>query len=894
MLDKCSLPSLFRRVLLGMFLIVLALLALGWTALESGWLSDQRRGIVSKILTDQIGQPVEVSGDIRLRLGLKSKVWIEQVAVQSKGMSDVDVLQIGTLRFDVDTWELIQSRIDWDNFILSGAKINFLKETDGRKSWVVGETSTEQNNPQSGLLELLRDKHVEVTNSSLTIDYQDTGFFFNYLLDDFQVLQQNGARLTLVDGHGSLNGQDFGVEGEFPAEAAFSATLQVGSTVANLSGSPLSGSGGQDYIADLYMEIASVGDFLEAVGLKRTSEGKGTLQAELKGRAGSIAVPSLEISIDGDEGRQLRIGGSIDELFRLQGTDLQVSLIFQNPAPLFQPNNQLFEVSLEEISAQISGDPSSFELNEISIKTSAFNEKLSRIGPMEVEKLFVTEDGELSLTGIRLVAGDADSPYLTVDGEITNALELKGFDLRAKLRTEATDFFPFHSFADENALGLIIGDLLVSDDTGALSVNNLNLKTAETDLWDATVSATVGDLERLGNLGTTLRLHFKHPADFLKLLGVQSEISDPIALNWVAQSNETAALDITTSIAFASTDIKAKMIAGFPDDAPTLDGDISGASLHVLDIRKLVGLGKSIAGVVQGPYANRTSQPLVIERTTKSLVIPREAEPLVLGSPKEALKIDKLVSDAEVELRIDISRILGIAALNKINAVLHIDEGTAQLEPVVLSAVGGAATASVTSDLKNAPSKLRAKGTLQGIGLSTLMQLANVGIDAEGSISGPFDVSFDIKRMSNLLRSASGNTQLHLKNGKVATSLLNLAGLGVIPWLFSKELQAGYTDVTCASVPIVFSRGIVSVDNTVVETPSVQVLVNGQINMLNETLYIRAVPRPLKRTNARSPFPITISGPLKNPELKIVRGEDSQRRSPHPSDKEQVRQDCRK
>ena len=78
-------------------------------------------------MTDQVGQNVLFAGDIRFRPGLNAKVWVEDVSVQSRGMSKVDVLHVDEVSFDLNIWELVQRRIDWDNLILSGANFLLLK-----------------------------------------------------------------------------------------------------------------------------------------------------------------------------------------------------------------------------------------------------------------------------------------------------------------------------------------------------------------------------------------------------------------------------------------------------------------------------------------------------------------------------------------------------------------------------------------------------------------------------------------------------------------------------------------------------------------------------------------------------------------------------------------------
>ena len=877
-----------RRALIIVIFLCVAVIVFGWIGLESGAFSDQRRTLVSRLLTTGIGQKVEVSGDIRLRLGFDIHFWVEDVTVQSAKMPDVNVLQIKELRFDADTWGLINSRFDWDDFILSGAEIRFLKKENGDTSWGEAAASTrsvDQINQQAdGILDILRNRHVEIKESTLNIELQDSGFDFEAVVDEFRVTQENNRRLTLVKGSGTLNGQDLSLDGSFPADETFNAEILVGGSTSKITGNPLQGTGGTEYEATLTTKIASLGDLQEAAGLKRTTEGQGSLNADLEGAPGQHSVRNLKLVTEDNDGRHLQISGEIEDFFRFGGTNLAFALDFEPSMMIFQPKSKTFEVALEKISATLTGNPESFYVNDVSIETTAFHPKLKKIGPIQIGKLFRTDDGEISLTGIYLVAGQGEQPYFTLDGEVTDVMQLKGIDLKSHLRMPATRLFPFNHFKDENALGLIEGDILVSDSAGSLGINSLQLKSTDTDIWEVSTSASVGSLEYLENITTDTQIKLPNPAAFLNILGAQSKISEPIQVGWTAQNSSDGPLALDATLAFARTDVEAKLSFGTQDDKPSIEGNVLGHAVHITDVRRLVALGKAVASLVEDPYANRKAKPLVIVRDAKPLVIERDAKPLViaraskplaLGEPEKPLDIMKLAQEAIVRISIEFSKVLGVSGLNKVNAVLQVKDGIANLDPITLSVVGGAATASVTSDLRKTPQLLRSKGKLGGVRLETLMTLANSKIEAEGIISGPFDISFDIRRMSNLLATASGSTTLRLDNGRIATSLLNLVGLGVIPWLFSKELRAGYTDITCAIAPFSLARGTISIREAIIDTPRVQVLVNGQVNVVNDTLAIRAVPRPLNRAEARSPFPVSVTGTFSNPEVRIERGADS-------------------
>ena len=114
-----------------------------------------------------------------------------------------------------------------------------------------------------------------------------------------------------------------------------------------------------------------------------------------------------------------------------------------------------------------------------------------------------------------------------------------------------------------------------------------------------------------------------------------------------------------------------------------------------------------------------------------------------------------------------------------------------------------------------------------------------------------------------------GSVTISMVNGAIATSLLDLAGLGLFDWLFSKELQQGYTTIVCVVAPLRIDGGKASSNAMVVETKSVQLVAAGSVDWRNDRIAIRAEPRPVGRPLARSAWPFQVTGRLSNPDFKI-------------------------
>lgn len=144
-----------------------------------------------------------------------------------------------------------------------------------------------------------------------------------------------------------------------------------------------------------------------------------------------------------------------------------------------------------------------------------------------------------------------------------------------------------------------------------------------------------------------------------------------------------------------------------------------------------------------------------------------------------------------------------------------------------------------------------------------------LGIDAYGRLNGSFNIRGNTKSMAGFINSAEGNVTVRMTNGRIATSLVELAGLGIFKWLFSAELRQGYTDIVCINAPVRLSRGSASSNAIVVETNRVQLVVQGRANWRNDTIALRAEPRPVGRPLSGSAFPFEVHGKLSDPEFNL-------------------------
>ena len=69
--------------------------------------------------------------------------------------------------------------------------------------------------------------------------------------------------------------------------------------------------------------------------------------------------------------------------------------------------------------------------------------------------------------------------------------------------------------------------------------------------------------------------------------------------------------------------------------------------------------------------------------------------------------------------------------------------------------------------------------------------------------------------------------------------------------------------------PLDVSSGKITTKSAVIETERVQMVIDGFLDWINETIDLRAEPRPAGKPLARSAWPINIFGNLRNPNIEL-------------------------
>lgn len=230
-----------------------------------------------------------------------------------------------------------------------------------------------------------------------------------------------------------------------------------------------------------------------------------------------------------------------------------------------------------------------------------------------------------------------------------------------------------------------------------------------------------------------------------------------------------------------------------------------------------------------------------------------------------------LQSDMDLGVTIDLRRIEGVQGATSLESQLVIDGQKAQLGPVKFAYAGGRFEVTGAIDLATNPNELRLSGSAGGWDFGKIMQELGFKKQASGILNASFNVSGKNTSAQDFLASVSGRATVSMRNGSIDNQLLDLAGLGVIPWLFSKNRKQT-APIVCMRAPLSLSRGRIDTKYAVIETDLVQVVVNGTVDLRRKTLNVIGQPRRIGKPLSRSPWPFTAVGPVANPDVKVKDG----------------------
>ncbi|MBN9125213.1 MAG: AsmA family protein [Nitrosospira sp.] len=233
--------------------------------------------------------------------------------------------------------------------------------------------------------------------------------------------------------------------------------------------------------------------------------------------------------------------------------------------------------------------------------------------------------------------------------------------------------------------------------------------------------------------------------------------------------------------------------------------------------------------------------------------------------PDQKFKVDRLrAMDTDVKFT-------GKSIRNKDLPVEHlfthlkVDDGLMTIDPVDFAVAGGDIKASVTINAREEIPQGAAKLEVKRLRLPKLFPKLELTKDSKGLIGGAANVKGKGESVGALLASTNGRFGMIMSGGEISDTVLaaiDLDGAKLIKLLFTGDKSV---PVRCGVIDFDIKNGIMKNETFVFDTAETNLLGEGQISLVDESIKMKLSPEPKDPSILSFRTPVHIAGTFKDP-----------------------------
>jgi AsmA family protein len=306
------------------------------------------------------------------------------------------------------------------------------------------------------------------------------------------------------------------------------------------------------------------------------------------------------------------------------------------------------------------------------------------------------------------------------------------------------------------------------------------------------------------------------------------------------------------------------------------------------DFKGLVGQS-DLAGVIEvdrGPtpqklIATLTSQKLLMadlggfigaDRGAQPNPAAKSATPADKLLPSEPFSLEKLQA-ADVDVRLRGEKIITASLpLEKMSVHLLVRNGVLTLAPLDFWIAGGHLVSQIEMDGRASRILTRADIVATGLKLGKLFPGSQLAAADTGLINGRAKLQGSGNSVAAMMATSSGEAALVMDSGSVGELTVRLANLDVANSLLLLVGGDKQIPIRCAVANFKAEKGIFTVKDLVLDTTKVNLVGEGNVNFVDESLRLRLVSRAKGFSLVTLRGPIAVTGTFQSPSLKPEMG----------------------
>lgn len=845
---------------------VVVLILLAWLLLESALFAGLRTGFAENLLSKELGRPIEIEGDLRVSPGRTLFVVAEGISLPSGTAPHTELASLASLEFRLATGALWQGKISASGVVAKGAQINLIFDESGKSSWDINKLDQQPKKATDGntraSLDLLSDRKLKFEKANVLYQDARNGLDLNLQLSNLSLQQDDPTAPFVIEGTGNLNGESLNMTGSFPTDAPLSAEIAFEHVRLTATGAQVSD--GNQTIA-LSADVQKLSQLLDILKLQKPVDGTGQVSALFSTGPTANRIDKLSVNVAFDGGQSVEVTGNIGELGNPEDVSLTTRIRLYPEGKEPPKTRTRRDLKLIAVDMVIDSVPGQVAQRSMQIVTNGFVIDTQGEGPPPISfgKFSRSSDGKLKIGKINLRIGKPEDPFLILDGSADDALALAGIRATGTLDMPAGSLVAPELFQDSTHLGRLTGGFILEGDIDQLGLRDLSAKTQDTDLWTLDVSGKVKNVVKFQDVDLNVRVDVPSTSALLAAMNLEPVETDPTFLS-LRLTSEGSSWDGEAHINLDTTNLDLHLDLDDAITNPVVKGLVKSALIKTDHIKHIIDV------IVQLRRLNPPELPPESEVTVEK---PDDSKEDGIFRDVTLLPIGQavLISGMDAQVDIDLQKIEGAKGVTSLQTSLLLDKDQLRAGPFEFEYDGAKFDLTGNMDLSKDDQILELAGTAGGWNLKEILSLLHFKKAAGGTLYANFDISGPTQSLSHFIAGMNGSATVSMNNGFIQSQLLDLAGLGILPWLFSGDTQKNAA-ITCLRVPVSITDGRISTSRAAIETNQVQIVVYGDVDLAHKRLDIHGQPRKIGEPLSRSPWPFTVSGALAKPDVKVKDG----------------------
>jgi uncharacterized protein involved in outer membrane biogenesis len=205
--------------------------------------------------------------------------------------------------------------------------------------------------------------------------------------------------------------------------------------------------------------------------------------------------------------------------------------------------------------------------------------------------------------------------------------------------------------------------------------------------------------------------------------------------------------------------------------------------------------------------------------------------------------------------------------LERVSAVMHLNQGLLQLQPLDAGVAGGTVTSTLTMDLRGKVIKTEANVTARNVDLKRIVPAIKPPKGSAGKVGGQAKFTASGNSVAEMLATSNGEVALISQGGdasELAIVLTNLDLARAVELLLRGDVNS---PIRCVVADFVSENGVMDAKLLVIDTEAAKIVGDGKVDFRNERYDLKLKAQSKRPSLVALRGPIAIEGSFEHPDV---------------------------